>query len=482
MSFADTRKFAFFSASILLASKIQHMYFFAPFDDPSQPHNLSDRIALIRNKHCKAAAQITYNTITTISLGILNACARVGSACYLLFSKIQVIGNIPSYARGVLFPKVTPRRQKSEEIELEVQRFLNRILKAPINSYQKQQIREIFEGEFSPQEESTFIEKLFEQRAFEEANHLILLKFLIKKGKEAVLDEKQVLLTPLQKLQEKHQKELDLFSTLKAHAKRIDAPAVESWVNDRSEERYLAERTEQILGELPDIDPDGALWGECLNDVNLEAAGHLQNRLDQHLKDLTLRQERAEQAFHPLLELEYYSLLAQRLSLYVDELRWQRNHDHIEGFNRVVSQSLRHIHETLQTRYRGLDIPCPIPLPREDADIDAFFRDAENALQGLHERELRHFEQNPAYAIQGTLIQDMQRRILSAIDNPYRRECLSIQTSKERKARRNRVITENIFLFCLKQTPDGQQLVRLMDRRSNSEEDCHLHIIMHPKI
>lgn len=482
----DARKFAFISASVFLASDVQNIYFFASthrFDDPAKPHSLSDRVALIENDSLRTMTKTSYDAFSAICRGIFEAYVQLGSTFYLLFSKIQVIGNIPALVKGATFPEVAPEKKKSEEIELGIHRFLNRILETQLNTSQKKEIRQILEGAFSPQEEEAIIDALLahqkpldpseDQTNLVRANRKTLIRSMIQEGKDAALLEKKNSLTPKLRLEEKHQQERTLFSTLKIHAKWIHPETVEEGLQDPTELRFLNGRAEQIRGELPGIDA-GNLWDRCANPASLEEVEELQKIIDQKLKDCNSKQERSEENFHPLLTLEYFSLLDQRLSLATDTLKWGRAQAHVDNFNRVTSRSLSHIHETLQSRYQEASIDFTLSAPAEDENIEAYFRKAETALQSLHTAELDLFEGNPSYVVQGSRIQDMQRRIIHAIDVPERREFLSIQSSEQRKEKRNRLITENLFLFCLKQTPDGQQLVRILDNASNSEEDSQL--------
>lgn len=448
-------------------------FFTRSFPDPSKPHSLSDRIALIRNEYCQAAAEVAYEIITILCATVLTSLKFVASPFYLVYYTAQKTGTIPSYAQAVLFSRKSPPQPKSKVLEREVIEFLNRILKTKLNTIQEQRITQILEGGLSPSEENLFIEKLFAQRAFEEPNHSLILNYLLKEGKEALAKEKQASLTPQQRIEEKHQTERECLAGLVRVMRLIDQEEVQQRTTDPKEERYLEERTARIRVELPQLDVDGRLWNRCLNADTLEGATELQQQIDRTIREWSSKQGRAEEAFHPLLNLEYYSLLSQRLSLTVDRLKWATHHEKIGAFNQFVTESVAHLRDTLDERFEASKQALNLP-SLEEGEISKFTEKAEAELQRLHKAEIDQANGPNPIKITGDLIRDMYRRILSALDHPDRQALLSIETPSERKERCRSVVTENVFLFCLKQTADGQQLVRLLENTTQSGENLEL--------
>ena len=437
--------------------------------NPSEIHSLSDRIALMQNESYKRAAEISYGAISTIYLAVLSAYHVVGSAFYLFFCSMQKAGTLPSYAKNVLFPQEIPPKKKSKQIETEIFKFLDRILTSQLNTYQKRGIIEILEGNVSPAKEQAFIEELFKQRQYAEFSHSIILNALIQQGKTTLAAERAAL-TPMEKLEQKHQTEWECLSSLKKQIQHIDAQNIAARINDVTETNYLSQKGAQIREELPNLDLRGALWTECSTANSFERAAELQKQLNRYIKESSSTQERAEKTFHPLLRLEYYSLLSQRLSLTVDRLKWNHHYRTINDFNAFVTRSINDIHEILERRFKQSNPTFTLSPP--EGEIAPYFNQVETELQKLHRAE-----KDASFTLQGDLVQDMYHRVMPLFNHPDRSALLSIETPTQRKERRLCVMMENVFLFCLKQSPDGGHLVRLLETPPSSEEDLELHRI-----
>lgn len=495
--------------------------------DPKKPHNLSDRIALIRNEPGRRLAKAIHTTVAFIASIIFKIIkALVFASIFVVRRSIQALISIPSSVYAGLFARGSPELSKFDKIEREVMGFLGRTLNDSLTLKEKLDLQRVIEEAVPEQEKKALIDGLFApervvfsslQTRDEEKFKASLesakksLSYLISEAQKALKEQQEALQTPIELLEIAQQKELKQLQLIAEHAKSFNAEEMEGWVSRPDELAYLHQRVHQLQGL--------ALYAKGFNAEDMEASGtppeelaHLKQkvkRIQQQLpdydecdallnavarvydlgeterltSDLLNRLDACTQGdvVYSHLKVEYYSLLNQILALKADQFRLRKYHDQIEGLNRALKVK-ENVKSTLILRVRAtLKDLAPSLAEGLDPTSATFFREAESKLKDIHAKELEQLQEDSKSDIAKSpalgFMHDTCACVVPLLDTQARKTLLEVKTPEQRIQERNTLQMKNLFKACLKQTPDGQHLVRLLDPKTKSREDLHLQML-----
>lgn len=478
--------------------------------DPAQPHNLGDRIALIRNSACRFTAQAVHVTVAFIASIIfrtLQAVVSIGLSA--LKGTAYVLSGIPSFLFTSLSARDGPEPTKFEKIEIEIHKFIERILTNTLTFKEKLDLQAKLREEVpngKPGELEELVDKIlapervkFSTLALDPGNATPTpmeiengrkfdsslkiakenLSSLIVKAKKAFRAEKKALQTPKEALESLQKSELMQFKLVASHARLFSENQLENSVENTEEKEYLEQRALQIRRQLGDLDADGSLWDSCAELTQLENAQQIKEQLSKELEGYA----KGDQLYSHL-KVEYYTILIQRLNLSADWLRFNAFRNSINDLNRSLIGVAEHVHTTLTRRAANSGVTLSLACPKKDAnadEIEEFFGNAKAALLELHSKELDHLDQDASFDFIRSpnwgRMRDMCARVTPILDTKDRKMLLEVQTPEQRRETRTTLQMASLFMACLRQTPDGQHLVRLLDPKVASHEEAHLDTI-----
>lgn len=455
---------------------------------------IDDQIALMKSPVLRKTAQVAFRTTKCVCNFLAKSALVVGSGVVLLFRCTQhAFASIPSYAKNILFPAVPAPQKESEKFESLLNRWMRGNLQTPLNPSQKESIRKAIEGSLSPEKEVELINAILGQRRpnpADDATDRRLLTEYLQQARVAAAQEKLDAVSPLERIKDRQKTERAVLAELEKKLKLIDPQIIHRRVDDPSEAPYLEARGEFIRRTVPNFDLGALLWGDC---AGADLGRDLEQEIDQFQQGLT---EEGKTLSQVLLEVEYCALLRQRLALSRGISAWDRQNGHIVDLNDTALACLGNLRDAIEQRWdrtKALMIPANAATQKIDTalaafkglnpreDLPLYFKRAQELMADLHQLELqflkkpcdleRYFTQTGALSLE-----DAKRRFETVIDIPQRQELLGIEEAKERKAKRHQTLSKELLLACLKETADGQQLIRLMGLRPPySKGNWHLY-------